>query len=848
MSTLAPGALLCGRFELVERLGAGGHGEVWRAHDRERDLDVALKVLHPSVARSPEAWDALRREYAIAQRLSHPRIVEVGEPLRDEQATVLPMTLATGDLRRLRGEPYVRILPALLEVASALQHAHERGVVHRDLKPSNVLIDEEGHIVVSDFGVAALESAPEASGGSPFSMSPQQIAGEPPRPADDIYGLGSLAYELLSGYPPHYPEADPRAVLERPIPPLLPIHPVPPRLTALVMQMLAKDPAQRPASMAEVGAGLELALRDTLDERPAAMTAAAANAANTAPALAAPLAEGIALDRDTDLASAPAAVGTGTPSVGNAEASGVTLPAPPSAAPVSSDASLAPTSRSADDAGLGAAIEARLERELELPAVSATAPRARRRVGLWLGLGALAVAVVGVFVWLPRFAPQPAAPAPRAAGSTTTTPAGSAADASAVATDAQQRAARLKEIEAIQQRFATRLADLEQRGAGIWGGPLFAAAKALAADADAARRAGNLELAQDRAATAERRLERVAAEAKVVLDAQLAEGERALQAGQSAAALQAFELALRIEPGNARATTGRERAGGLDNVLPVLAEAENAATRRDYAAAISLYEDVLRRDRANQAAQSGLARVRAAAGNDAYARAIGDALAALRAGQLDVARAALARARALRPQAPEVVAVAAQLGSAEAGRDLTGVKARAEAHEAAERWAEALAEYERLLKGDASLEFARVGRDRVAPRAQLAAALQGLIDQPARLAAPEVRAEADRLLARARAIDPAGPVLRSQVARIELLLPEYDRPVALTVLSDGQTSVRILRVGEFGAFERREIELKPGRYTLVGTRSGYRDVRRDITLLPAGATPPVDLRCSEPIE
>lgn len=815
MSTVEPGALLCGRFVLVERLGAGGHGEVWRAHDREREVDVALKVLHASVARSPEAWESLRREYAIAQRLSHPRIVEVGEPLRDAQATVLPMTLATGDLRRLRGEPYSRILPALLEVASALQHAHERGVVHRDLKPSNVLIDEEGHIVVSDFGVAALDSAPDAAGGSPFSMSPQQIVGDPPKPADDIYGLGSLAYELLSGYPPHYPHADARIALERPPPALLPIHPVPPRLAALVMRMLEADPARRPASMAEVSEGFGLALRDTLDEKPVLEAAAVTlSSERPAPPAAAPE-QGIALDRDTDFAPA--------------------LRAPDADAPAAPD----------DGAAHVAAIEARLERELEAPpAATATAVSRPRRLGLWLTGAALAAAVAAVFIWLPRFAPQPEPVAARsaAAGTPATSAATPAPDV------AQQRAARQREIEAIQQRFATRLAELEQRGAGIWGGPLFAAAKALAADADAARRAGDLELAQDRAATAERRLERVATGAKAALEAQLAEGERALAAGQSATALQAFELALRIEPGNAAATTGRQRAGGLDSLLPLIADADNAATRREFASAISLYEDVLRRDPSNQAAQAGLARVRSAAGNDAYARAIGDALAALRAGQLDTTRAALGRARALRPQAPEVVAVTAQLGSAEAGRDLTGVKARAEAHEAAERWADALAEYERLLKSDASLEFARVGRERVGPRAQLAAALQGLLDQPARLAAPEVRSDADRLLARARAIDPAGPALRSQVARLELLLPEYDRPVTLALESDGQTSVRILRVGEFGVFQRREVELKPGRYTLVGTRSGYRDVRRDITLLPGGATPPVDLRCSEPIE
>jgi hypothetical protein len=825
MSTVEPGALLCGRFELVERLGAGGHGEVWRAHDREREVDVALKVLHSSVARSPEAWESLRREYAIAQRLSHPRIVEVGEPMRDEHTTVLPMTLATGDLRRLRGEPYSRILPPLLQVASALQHAHERGVVHRDLKPSNVLIDEEGHIVVSDFGVAALESAPDAVGGSPFSMSPQQIVGDPPQPADDIYGLGSLAYELLSGYPPHYPHADPRIALERPPPALLAIHPAPPRLAALVMRMLERDPARRPADMAEVIEGFELALRDTLDEKPVLDTVAVTLSADR-PAGRDPAPEqGIALDRDTDFAPAPIA-------------------SPPAPATTTETVSTIAPAAADDGAAHVAAIEARLEREFEpAPAELSPVGTGPRRWGLWLVGGVLAAAVAAVFIWLPRFAPQPAPVVPRTETAATTAPADAEpADA------AQQRAALQREIEAIQQRFATRLADLEQRGAGIWGGPLFAAAKALAADADAARRAGDLELAQDRAATAERRLERVAAEAKAALEAQLAEGERALAAGQSASALQAFELALRIEPGNGPATTGRQRAGGLDSLLPLIADADNAATRREFARAISLYEDVLRRDPSNQAAQAGLARVRSAAGNDAYARAIGDALAALRAGQLDTTRAALGRARALRPQAPEVAAVAAQLGSAEAGRDLTGVKARAEAHEAAERWADALAEYERLLKADASLEFARLGRERVAPRAQLAAALQGLIDQPARLAAPEVRSDADRLLARARAIDPAGPALRSQVARLELLLPEYDRPVTLALESDGQTRIRILRVGEFGAFERRDVELKPGRYTLVGTRSGYRDVRREITLLPGGATPPVDVRCSEPIE
>ena len=126
---------------------------------------------------------------------------------------LLPMELAAGgDLRRLRGASYLTIIPVLLEVAKALEHAHERGIVHRDLKPGNVLFDAHGRVKLADFGVSG-RSADTGSmrGLSPFTASPEQLRGEAPMPGDDIYGLGALAYELLSGKPPHYPHFDPRA-------------------------------------------------------------------------------------------------------------------------------------------------------------------------------------------------------------------------------------------------------------------------------------------------------------------------------------------------------------------------------------------------------------------------------------------------------------------------------------------------------------------------------------------------------------------------------------------------------------------------------------------------------------
>src|SRR4051812_22957501 len=268
------------RYTLMERLGAGGQGEVWRAHDETRGFDVALKVLTPK-SREHEAWSALEHEYAIASLLDHPSILEVYPPERVGEALILPMELAPGgDLRRLRGAGFLEIIPVLLEVSQALEHAHERGVVHRDLKPGNILFDGRGRAKLADFGVSetalthdgtpstASSTVPTRDtnkhGYSPFTASPAQLRGEPPTPADDVYGLGALAYELLSGYPPYYPHFDKKRAMEERVPTLVPTRQIPPLLGTLVMHMLAKDPKRRPRTMRAVIDELDASLNDTL--------------------------------------------------------------------------------------------------------------------------------------------------------------------------------------------------------------------------------------------------------------------------------------------------------------------------------------------------------------------------------------------------------------------------------------------------------------------------------------------------------------------------------------------------------------------------------------------------------
>jgi tetratricopeptide (TPR) repeat protein len=277
------GRALQTRYALRDKLGAGGQGEVWRAYDAQRGGDVAIKIVQAAPARSEVAWAALVREHALVSRLDHPAILKVFAPERSGNDLMLPMELATGgDLRRLRGAGYLLVLPVLIEVAQALEHAHQRGVVHRDLKPGNVLFDAQGRAKLADFGASGVADASGDPAGraSPFSASPQQLRSEPATPADDVYGLGALAYELLSGYPPHYPHFDARRVQEEPVAPLQPKQPVAPLLQALIMRMLEKDAARRPGSMREVIEQLDSALNETVDFEEAAAPPRADEAAN----------------------------------------------------------------------------------------------------------------------------------------------------------------------------------------------------------------------------------------------------------------------------------------------------------------------------------------------------------------------------------------------------------------------------------------------------------------------------------------------------------------------------------------------------------------------------------------
>lgn len=281
----APGGhLLSQRYRLAERLAAGGMGEVWRATDELLGRPVAVKLL-PAAHASDEQFRArFRAEARYAASLSHPGIARVydygesadgssggGDRLVTEVAYLvmelvegrpLSAVLARGD--RMTPDAALDIVA---QAARALAAAHESGIVHRDVKPGNLLITPDGQVKITDFGIAraALAAHLTQSGmviGTAQYVSPEQATARPVTAASDIYSLGVVAYECLAGRPP-FTAATPLALALAHVndsPPPLPDD-VPPRVAALVGQMMAKEPSARPAS-AQVVADRAAALRD----------------------------------------------------------------------------------------------------------------------------------------------------------------------------------------------------------------------------------------------------------------------------------------------------------------------------------------------------------------------------------------------------------------------------------------------------------------------------------------------------------------------------------------------------------------------------------------------------------
>src|SRR5712691_368736 len=262
---LAAGTELAG-YRIESLLGRGGMGVVYRARDLALERNVALKLLAPELAQDVRFRERFLRESRLAASLDHPAIIPIYDAGEVAGQLYIAMRLVEGtDLKRVLADEGVlapeRAFALLEQVADALDTAHERGLVHRDVKPSNVLVDARGHCYLADFGLSRrLAERDDPSRGRTVGtadyVAPEQIRGEEVGPAADVYSLGCVLYECLTGRTPFQRESDFAllyAHLEEPPPSAVERRPeLPAAIDPVLARALAKEPAARYETCGEV--------------------------------------------------------------------------------------------------------------------------------------------------------------------------------------------------------------------------------------------------------------------------------------------------------------------------------------------------------------------------------------------------------------------------------------------------------------------------------------------------------------------------------------------------------------------------------------------------------------------
>ena len=270
MTSVGPGLTLAGRYRLDGHIAGGGMGDVWRGTDEVLGRTIAVKILLPTLVAEPGFAQRFRDEARTMATINHPGVVNVYDYGADQGVTYLIMEFVEGDalsktLSRVGRLTPARTMSLVAQAADALQAAHDKGIVHRDVKPANLMVRPNGTLVLTDFGIARSAAASQLTAvgsvlGTASYISPEQASGAVATPASDVYALGVVAYQCLSGRRPFEGGSPIEIALQHvdAVPPPLPPD-IPGPVRALVERCLAKAPAARWPSAAALAAAARLA-------------------------------------------------------------------------------------------------------------------------------------------------------------------------------------------------------------------------------------------------------------------------------------------------------------------------------------------------------------------------------------------------------------------------------------------------------------------------------------------------------------------------------------------------------------------------------------------------------------
>jgi hypothetical protein len=377
---------------------------------------------------------------------------------------------------------------------------------------------------------------------------------------------------------------------------------------------------------------------------------------------------------------------------------------------------------------------------------------------------------------------------------------------------------------------------LESKGASTWAADAYLEMVQLAEEADRLLVENNSHAAVAKYGEAVSKAQELADLSEPTLKQLLAEGRKALAEGNAELARQKLAVALMIDPDNRAAQDGLQRAKNTAEAQRLIEQGAAHEKEGNVEFAHADYQQALRLDPGSKEAQQALARVKRFIGDEEFEQLMSEGLQALNANNYSLAREKLLKAQSFRPASQEVKDALAQVDQSIRLAGIETYRQKAANAEQAEDWQQALDAYLQVLKIDPNVQFASQGKQRALDHIRIDKRIRFFMQQPAALESDLQLENAIDLLAEIEKMDPQGPQLKARFAKLTQMVEAARTPIDVIIESDGLTEVAVYKVGKLGRFTNRVLSLRPGTYTVVGTRDGYQDVRRQFTI-KAGQDP-----------